>query len=85
MFGYAVALNPRYSALIRVQILVFCSLSNKLLANDHPEERAMHTVTLPNTDLVVSQLCLGSTDIGSTISRENSFRLLDAFLSLIHI
>lgn len=41
----------------------------------------MHTVTLPNTDLVVSQLCLGSTDIGSTISRENSFRLLDAFIA----
>lgn len=40
----------------------------------------MHTVTLPNTDLVVSSLCLGSTDIGSTISRADSFRLLDGFV-----
>lgn len=40
----------------------------------------MHTVTLPNTDLVVSSLCLGSTDIGSTISRAGSFHLLDAFV-----
>jgi aryl-alcohol dehydrogenase-like predicted oxidoreductase len=36
-------------------------------------------VTLPETGLHVSQLCLGSTDIGSSIGRAESFDLLDAY------
>ena len=39
----------------------------------------MHYVSLPNTDLRVSALCLGSTFIGSEIDRTTSFALLDAF------
>ena len=39
----------------------------------------MKTVVLPNTTLNVSQLCLGSADIGSAIPRAASFELLDAF------
>src|SRR5581483_3704812 len=42
----------------------------------------MKTVLLPNTDLRVSQLCLGSTDIGSLIPPDASFALLDLFVSL---
>jgi aryl-alcohol dehydrogenase-like predicted oxidoreductase len=36
--------------------------------------------TLPQTELRVSAICLGSTDIGSRIDRDTSFRLLDLFV-----
>ena len=42
----------------------------------------MKTVNLPNTDLTVSGICLGTGDIGSKIERSRSFRMLDLFLEL---
>jgi aryl-alcohol dehydrogenase-like predicted oxidoreductase len=41
----------------------------------------MKHVTIPQTSLTVSQICIGSTDFGSTIPAEDVFRLLDAFVS----
>ena len=40
----------------------------------------MKYVRLPNTDLEVSGVCLGTVEFGSTISREDSFALMDAFV-----
>jgi len=42
----------------------------------------MRTLDLPNTDLTVSGICLGTADIGSKIDRNTSFRMLDLFLEL---
>ena len=42
----------------------------------------MRTATLPSTDLDVSAICLGTSDIGSKIERRRSFRMLDQFLEL---
>lgn len=39
----------------------------------------MKTITLPNTTLTVSRLCLGAADMGGAIDRAGSFELLDAF------
>ncbi|MBX3086442.1 MAG: aldo/keto reductase [Anaerolineae bacterium] len=38
------------------------------------------TLTLPQTDLTVSQVCLGSSHFGSSISQSDVFRLLDSFV-----
>jgi aryl-alcohol dehydrogenase-like predicted oxidoreductase len=38
------------------------------------------TITLPHTDLTVSQVCLGSSHLGSSISKIAAFRLLDSFI-----
>jgi aryl-alcohol dehydrogenase-like predicted oxidoreductase len=42
----------------------------------------MKYVVIPNTDLRVSQLCLGSTDIGAAIPVPESFALMDEFVAL---
>lgn len=42
----------------------------------------MKTVLIPNTDLKVSPVCLGSTDIGAGVSTTDSFALFDAFVKL---
>ena len=39
----------------------------------------MQKVTLANSDICVSALCLGTDQVGSKIDRETSFRLLDLF------
>lgn len=36
--------------------------------------------TLPNTNLTVSPICLGTSDLGTTIPEADAFTLLDAFL-----
>lgn len=41
----------------------------------------MKYVTLPKTDLRVSQICLGSADFGATVPRKETFALLDAFVA----
>ncbi len=41
----------------------------------------MRTATLPSTDLDVSAICLGTSDIGSKIERRRSFRMLTSFWS----
>src|SRR5690606_2970866 len=38
--------------------------------------------TIPDTNLNVSSICLGTAQIGSTINKEDSFRLLDQFIEL---
>lgn len=40
----------------------------------------MRTVTLPNTDLHVSSLCLGTAEFGAAIQARDAYRLLDAFV-----
>jgi len=40
----------------------------------------MKSSVLPQTDLRVSRICLGTADFGSSLSRDDSFRLMDAFL-----
>ncbi len=42
----------------------------------------MTTKTIPNTDLQVSPICLGTGDIGSGINERDSFELLDLFVEL---
>jgi aryl-alcohol dehydrogenase-like predicted oxidoreductase len=42
----------------------------------------MRYVVIPNTDLRVSQVCLGSTDFGSVIPAPDAFALLDEFVAL---
>ena len=42
--------------------------------------QTMQSSVLPQTDLRVSQLCLGTADLGSSVNRADAFRLLDAFL-----
>src|SRR5215467_4718468 len=42
----------------------------------------MRYVAVPNTDLRVSHICLGSTGIGAEISVPDSFALLDEFVRL---
>ena len=37
---------------------------------------------IPNTDLVVSSLCLGAGSIGSAIPKDDAYRLLDQFVDL---
>jgi aryl-alcohol dehydrogenase-like predicted oxidoreductase len=39
----------------------------------------MKTTTIGGTDLTISQICLGSTHIGTGIDRETSFALLGPF------
>jgi aryl-alcohol dehydrogenase-like predicted oxidoreductase len=39
----------------------------------------LKTLKIPGTDLVTSNICLGTGSMGSGLSREESFRLLDAF------
>jgi aryl-alcohol dehydrogenase-like predicted oxidoreductase len=41
----------------------------------------MHSVRIPNSDLDVSSLCLGTGDMGSKLDRAASFALLDAFVA----
>lgn len=41
----------------------------------------MKYVIIPKTDLRVSQICLGSTDFGTTITPKDTFSLLDAFVA----
>lgn len=38
--------------------------------------------TMPQTDLMLSSICLGTASLGSTISKSESFRLLDEFAEL---
>lgn len=40
----------------------------------------MKYTTLPNTQLTVSEICLGTGDLGGTIERKTSFQILDAFI-----
>ncbi len=40
----------------------------------------MHYITIPNTVLQPSSLCLGTADIGGSIDCESSFRILDAYV-----
>ena len=42
----------------------------------------MSTVTLPQTDLEVSTICLGTGEIGTGLNRDASFSLLDAYREL---
>lgn len=39
----------------------------------------MNYLTLPHTDLRVSSLCLGTSDLGASVSESDSFALLDQF------
>ncbi len=39
----------------------------------------MNAVTLPGTDLAVSRVCLGTGGLGTALTRDGSFALLDAF------
>lgn len=41
----------------------------------------MRMLTLPQTDLRVSQICLGTAELGLKVDEEQSFRLLDACVS----
>ncbi|MCC6897028.1 MAG: aldo/keto reductase [Anaerolineae bacterium] len=41
----------------------------------------MKYVTIPQTELKVSQICLGSADFGASIPRKETFALLDAFVA----
>ena len=45
------------------------------------ETMAMQTVTLPNTHLAPSVLCLGGVPLGSMLDERRSFALLDAFVA----
>jgi len=40
----------------------------------------MRLVAIPNTDLAVSAICLGTANLGSSVDAEASFALLDAYL-----
>ncbi len=40
----------------------------------------MKYVTIPQTDLHVSTICLGTAEVGSSLDQDKSFRLLDAML-----
>lgn len=42
----------------------------------------MRYVTIPQTDLAPSAICLGSADLGSTVSRETTFAMFDLFRDL---
>lgn len=42
----------------------------------------MPIINLPNTDLDVSTICLGTGEIGTGLNRDDSFRLLDAYVEL---
>ncbi len=41
----------------------------------------MKYVAIPNSDLRVSQICLGSAEMGASITPKDSFSLLDAFIA----
>src|SRR4051794_14508954 len=41
----------------------------------------MKYVSIPNTDLRVSQICLGSAEFGATLTQKDAFSLLDAFVA----
>ncbi len=41
----------------------------------------MKYVTIPNTELRVSQICLGSAEFGASMTPKDSFSLLDAFIA----
>lgn len=41
----------------------------------------MKYVSIPNTDLRVSQLCLGSAEFGAKLTQKDAFSLLDAFVA----
>ncbi len=41
----------------------------------------MKYVTIPKTDLQVSQICLGSVELGLSLAKDQSFALLDAFVA----
>lgn len=40
----------------------------------------MHTISIPNTDLNPSSLCMGSGEFGAGIDRQDAFLLLDTFV-----
>lgn len=42
----------------------------------------MEKVLIPDTDLFVSRICLGTGGLGTTVSREDSFSLLDEYIAL---
>ena len=42
----------------------------------------MQYTTIPRTDLRCAAICLGSSNLGSTVDRQASFDLLDAYLDL---
>lgn len=42
----------------------------------------MKYVTIPNTDLRVSQLCIGSAQFGAALTEQDAFALLDQFVKL---
>ena len=41
----------------------------------------MKYVTIPNSDLRVSQICLGSADAGASVTPKDAFSLFDAFVA----
>ena len=41
----------------------------------------MKYVTIPNTELRVSQMCLGSAEFGAGLTSKDAFSLLDAFIA----
>ncbi len=41
----------------------------------------MKYVTIPHSELRVSQICLGSAEFGASITRQDAFRLLDTFVA----
>ena len=42
----------------------------------------MKYVTLPKTDLKVSNVCMGTVFFGSTVDKKESFRVLDRFVEM---
>ena len=40
----------------------------------------MHTKLIPNTDLTVSAICLGTSNFGAAIAQPDAFTLLDAYV-----
>ena len=39
----------------------------------------MKNITIPKTDLMVSNVCMGTVNFGSTVDQKESFRILDRF------
>jgi aryl-alcohol dehydrogenase-like predicted oxidoreductase len=44
--------------------------------------KQMTAITIPNTDLMVSPICLGTGEMGSGLNEKDSFKLLDLFFEL---
>src|SRR5262245_48188816 len=41
---------------------------------------AVKHITLPHTDLTVSQICLGGVNFGTSLAQADAFALMDAFI-----